>query len=248
MAKAPSRTQRRHVREKATIDHLVQHVYEPKTPDEKHTERRPATLTRLPVEDQVRKQWKAALARIPRFFDDKRQITSVTELPMPAMPSPPRLRKRPLEANAATSAADEIDIAGCAAIAYTSEDPAHPVEHLFDGRSGAGATRWMSARPDTTEHIVIEFDRPQAISRLVYEVEETMRERTQEIRVEVSEDGGRSYRQILVQEYNFSPGGATYQREEQRFNLRQVTHLRLTIVPNKSGSGTATLTALRLFA
>ena len=53
---------------------------------------------------------------------------------------------------------------------------------------------------------------------------------------------------ILVQEYNFSPGGATYQREEQRFNLRQVNHLRLTIVPNKSGSGTATLTALRLFA
>ena len=39
MAEAPSRTQRRHVREKATIDHLVQEVYEPKTPDEKHTER-----------------------------------------------------------------------------------------------------------------------------------------------------------------------------------------------------------------
>jgi hypothetical protein len=70
----------------------------------------------------------------------------------------------------------------------------------------------------------------------------------EEVRVEVSEDGGRSYRQILVQEYNFSPVGATYQREEQRFNLRQVTHLRLTIVPNKSGSGTATLTALLLFA
>src|SRR5438270_11991596 len=93
---------------------------------------------------------------------------------------------------------------------------AHPVEHLLDEHSGPGAPRWMSARPDTTEHIVIEFDRPQAISRLVYEVEETMRERTQEVRVEVSEDGGRSYRQILVQEYNFSPGGATYQREEQR--------------------------------
>ena len=55
------------------------------------------------------------------------------------------------------------------------------------------------------------------------EVEETTRERTQEVRVEASEDGGQSYRQILVQEYNFSPGGATYQREEQRFNLRQVT-------------------------
>jgi hypothetical protein len=165
-------------------------------------------------------------------------------------PSLSRLRKRPLEADAATSAraAGEIDIAGCATIAYSSEDPAHPVEHLLDGHSGPGATRWISARPDTVEHIVVEFDRPQAISRLVYEVEEAMRERTQEVRVEVSEDGGRSYRQILVQEYNFSPGGATYQREEQRFNLLQVTHLRFTIVPNKSGSGTATLTAFRLVA
>jgi hypothetical protein len=119
---------------------------------------------------------------------------------------------------------------------------------LLDRRSGPGATRWISARPDTVEHIVVEFDQPQAISRLVYEVEEAMRERTQEVRVEVSEDGGRTYRQILVQEYTFSPRGATYQREEQRFNLHQVSHLRFTIVPNKNGSGTATLTALRLFA
>ena len=90
-------------------------------------------------------------------------------------------------------------------------------------------------------------DVPQLKALLAPWVEETTRERTQEVRLEASEDGGRSYRQILVQEYNFSPGGATYQREEQRFNLRQVTHLGLTIVPNKSGSGTATLTALRLF-
>jgi hypothetical protein len=161
-----------------------------------------------------------------------------------------RLRKRRLEDDAATSApaADEIDIAGCATIAYSSEHPAYPIEHMLDGRSGAGATRWISARPDTIEHIVVEFDHPQPISRLVYEVEEAMRERTQEVRVEVSEDGGRTYRQILVQEYTFSPGGATYQREDQRFNLPQASRLRLTIVPNKNGSGTATLTLLRLFA
>ena len=162
----------------------------------------------------------------------------------------PRLRKRLLEAEAAASgrAANEIDIVSRATISYSSEDPAHPVEHLLDGQSGPGATRWISARADTTEHIVLEFDRPQRISRLVYEVEEPARERTQEVRVEVSEDGGRSYRQIVAQEYNFSPGGATYQREEQRLDLHRVSHLRLTIVPNKNGSGTATLTALRLFA
>ena len=95
---------------------------------------------------------------------------------------------------------------------------------------------------------MVEFDQPQTISRLVYEVEETIRERTQEVRVEASDDGGRAYRQILVQEYNFSPRGATFQREEQRFDLRRITHLRFTIVPNKSGSGTASLTTLCLFA
>jgi hypothetical protein len=52
----------------------------------------------------------------------------------------------------------------------------------------------------------------------------------------------------LIQEYNFSPRGATYQREELRFNLLHARRLRLTIVPNKNGSGTATLTTLRLFA
>jgi hypothetical protein len=138
---------------------------------------------------------------------------------------PSSVRKRQLEADRATRAraADEVDIASCATIAYSSEDPAHPVEHLLDGRSGPGATRWISARPDVIEQIVVEFDK-------------------------VSEDGGQTYRQILVQEYTFSPRGATYQREEQRLNLHQASHLRFTIVPNKNGSGTATLTSLRLFA
>ena len=162
--------------------------------------------------------------------------------------NPSRLRKRQLEAGQATRAAGEIDIASCATIAYSSENPAHPVEHLVDGRSGPGATRWLGAHPDVTEQIVVEFDQPQTISRLVYEVEEARCERTQEVRLEVSEDGGRTYRQILVQEYAFSPAGATYQREEQRFNLHQVGQLRLTIIPNKNGSGTATLTSLRVFA
>jgi hypothetical protein len=162
----------------------------------------------------------------------------------------PALRKRRLEPDRATHAGtrNEIDLTRCATIAYTSEDPAHPVENLLDGRSGPGATRWIGARPDVTETIVVEFDRPQAISGLVYEVEETARGRTQEVRVDVSEDGGQTYRQVLVQEYNFSPGGATFQREEQRLEVRRASHLRLTIVPDKNGSGTATLTVLRLFA
>ena len=47
MAKAPDRTQRRHVREKATIDHLVQDVYKPKPIDKKHRKHNPNHVQRL---------------------------------------------------------------------------------------------------------------------------------------------------------------------------------------------------------
>lgn len=114
------------------------------------------------------------------------------------MTDPSRLRKRSLEAGAATSAraAGEIDIIGCATIAYSSENPAHPVEHMRDGRGGSGVTRWLSARPDTVEHIIVEFDQPQTIARLEYEVEETTRERTQEIRCRpgIGDSGGGPFR------------------------------------------------------
>jgi hypothetical protein len=43
MAKATERTQRRHVRDKATIDHLVQDVYKPKPDDKRHREHSPTT-------------------------------------------------------------------------------------------------------------------------------------------------------------------------------------------------------------
>jgi F5/8 type C domain len=160
------------------------------------------------------------------------------------------IRKRQLEAGPASGvvSAGEIDIARCATLAYSSENPAHPVDHLVDGRCGRGGTRWVSARPDVTEQILVEFDQPQLISRLLYEVEEAGQARTQEVRAELSGDGGRTYSQVFVQEYTFSPAGATYQHEEQRFEAMVVSHLRLTIVPDKNGSGAASLTTLRLFA
>lgn len=160
------------------------------------------------------------------------------------------IRKRLLQPGDATpvDADGEIDLASRAVLAYTSEDPQHPIDHLIDGRHGRGSTFWASAKPDTTQCIVVEFDQPQSVARMIYEVEECSCERTQEVRVEVSSDGGRTYRQVLVQEYTFSPAGATFQHEEQRFQMPPITHLRLTIVPDKHGSGTAKLNSLRLFS
>ena len=56
MPKTPDRTHKRHVREKATIDHVVQGVSKPTAPDEEHREHSPTTSTGLPVEEQVRKE------------------------------------------------------------------------------------------------------------------------------------------------------------------------------------------------
>jgi hypothetical protein len=167
-----------------------------------------------------------------------------------SLSSSPDVRKRllPTEGTDAARVAGEIDIASHAVLAYTSDDPDHPIENLIDDHYGRGGTFWAAARPNTTERIVVEFDRPQSIACLIYEVEECSGERTQEVRVEASSDGARTYRQVLVQEYTFSPSGATFQREEQRLNLPSITHLRLTIVPDKHGSGPAKLNSLRLFA
>jgi F5/8 type C domain len=164
--------------------------------------------------------------------------------------SPSGVRKRllPKESASPVNLAREIDLARQAILAYTSEDPDHPIENLIDRHDGRGGTFWASSKPDSTERIIVEFDQPQSVSLMIYEVEECSSERTQEVRVEVSSDGARTYRQVLVQEYTFSPAGATFQHEEQHLNLPSITHLRLTIVPDKHGSGTAKLNSLRLFA
>src|SRR6266571_392389 len=157
------------------------------------------------------------------------------------------LRKRRL--NQPTEPEDDsapLSLASVATIDYSSEDPAHPVEHLVDEHTGPGGSYWAAAHADTTEQLVLAFDQPQSVRRLVYEVEETQRERTQEVHVEASTDAGRTYRRVLVQEYTFSPHGATFQREDLALDVRDVTHLQLSIVPNKRGSGTATLTSLGL--
>jgi hypothetical protein len=161
-----------------------------------------------------------------------------------------QLRKRLLESTLLLppNKSAELDVVADATIAYSSEQPEHPVDRLFDGQNGRGGTYWESVRENTLETLLIEFDQLQNLSRLVYEAEERLLERTQEVCVEASCDGGSSFRSLLVQEFVFSPLGATFQREDLRLSVASASHLRLTIVPNKNGAGRARLTSLRLFA
>ncbi|HEY4212421.1 MAG TPA: hypothetical protein VGM84_13160 [Steroidobacteraceae bacterium] len=161
-----------------------------------------------------------------------------------------RIRKRLLEPEAAMARLpyNEIDLAARATILYSSEDPAYPIENLLDGRSGRGATRWLSARQDTIELIVIEFDRPEHVLRIIFDAEESQTARTQQVTMDYSCDAGAVFRTGFVQEYTFSPHGSTYQREDLGLDLPAVTHVRFTVVPNKGGTGRASLTSVRLFS
>lgn len=144
-------------------------------------------------------------------------------------------------------APNEIDLRSCARIRFSSEAREHPIEHMLDGSSGPGATYWASERPNVTEEIVVEFDEPRKITRLMFEAQEQTEERTQEISAQYSIDGGAHYRGLFVQEYTFAPSGATLEREDLRFDLQGVTHLRLLVMPHKRGNGRASLSSLRVF-
>jgi hypothetical protein len=59
--------------------------------------------------------------------------------------------------------------------------------------------------------------------------------RTQEFVLRWSPDGGQSYREILRQQFNFSPPGESREVEDYDIDLDGVTTLELKIVPDISG-------------
>jgi hypothetical protein len=140
----------------------------------------------------------------------------------------------------------KIDVAALATVLVTSEDPDHPVDHVFDDHPGQGGTRWVAGESDE-QVLILAFDVPQSIRRVILEIEEREVARTQEIQLAVSGDGGRTYRELVRQEYNFSPTGTTFEREDWAVVAEGVTHLRLQIKPDKGGkSWRATITSLVL--
>jgi len=80
---------------------------------------------------------------------------------------------------------------------------------------------------------------------LVFEDSENTR--TQEFVLRWSPDAERSFREIVRQQWNFSPPGSVRETEDYTVELSAVTALELTIVPDKSGGAArASLASLRL--
>ena len=128
-------------------------------------------------------------------------------------------------------------------VQVSSESVEHPIDHAFDQNRGPGATRWVADAPGE-QSVTLLFDRPQTIRQIEIEVEELAVSRTQELALSISSDGGHTYRELLRQEFNFSPPNTTFEREVWSVSADAVTHLRLDIKPDKGGRiGRATLTS-----
>jgi len=136
-----------------------------------------------------------------------------------------------------------FDLDALAQVEVTSEDAEHPIESGLLPGSESG---WRAAEPGP-QTVRLVFGQPQRIRRIRLEFHEDERERTQQFVLRWSPNGGQSYREIVRQQYNFSPPGTTRECEDYPLDLDGVTTLELSIVPDISGGPAhASLAQLRL--
>jgi hypothetical protein len=156
------------------------------------------------------------------------------------------IRKRIINRSSTeASSADQccLDLERLAQVEITSEDATHPIDSALTTGTGPG---WRAGQ--TGEQTVrLVFDEPQRLSRISLVFEEDSEGRTHEFVIRVSADNGRSYREVLRQQFTFSPPGTTREEEDYAVSLDGVTIFELRVVPDISGGDAhASLTRLRL--
>jgi hypothetical protein len=156
------------------------------------------------------------------------------------------MRKRPITPIPQAGTPDDegwLDLDRAAVVEVTSEEKDYPVESALV----AGEKRGWRASVSGAQTVRLIFDNPQRLTRISLVFEEAETPRTQEFALRWSPDGGRSFREIVRQQWNFSPPDTIHEVEEYRVELSGVTVLELVIMPDISrGSAHASLKTLRL--
>ena len=137
-----------------------------------------------------------------------------------------------------------LDLTTTALVEITSEDKDYPIESaLIPGESKG----WRASGPGT-HTIRLIFDRPQKIKRISLVFEEKETSRTQEFVLRWSPDRERELRELVRQQWNFSPPHSTTEVEEYRVELSDVVVLEMTITPDIAGGlARASLNSLAVY-
>lgn len=156
------------------------------------------------------------------------------------------MRKRIIAPSRAESVCPEdawLNLENLADVEVTSENAEYPIEAaLLSGRTSG----WRASAPGK-QTIRLLFSQPQPLRRIWLSFAEPLAERTQEYVLRWSPDSGQSFREIVRQQWNFSPRGAIAETEDHCVELAAVTVLELSIVPDTSGgNAVASLAQLRL--
>ena len=136
-----------------------------------------------------------------------------------------------------------LDLERAAVVEVTSEDGHFPVESAF----GSGDARgWRAAAPGL-QTIRLIFDHPQKLKCVSLVFEEDEIGRTQEFVLRWSSDGGSTLKEIVRQQWNFSPPDSIREVEQYQVDLHNVNVLELVIKPDITGGvARASLKNLRL--
>jgi hypothetical protein len=136
-----------------------------------------------------------------------------------------------------------LDLPNLGMVEFTSEDETHPIECALQLGERLG---WRAAEAGP-QIIRLRFDQPQQLKRIWLVFEETEAQRIQEFVLRWSPDHGPSFREIVRQQWNFSPPGTIRETEEYDADLRDVTVLELRILPDQGGGAArASLASLRV--
>ena len=144
------------------------------------------------------------------------------------------MRKRIINQNPLNVSPDDqswLDLQRLAQVELTSEEVAHPIEAALIPSVGSG---WRAAQAGE-QTIRLLFDELQRVRRIQLLFHEDQQARTQEFVLRWSPDAGQSYREIVRQQYNFSPPSVTREFEDYTVDLVGVTAIELRIVPDISG-------------
>lgn len=127
-------------------------------------------------------------------------------------------------------------------VEVTSENPSDPVERALLEDHDVG---WRAAKPGIQTMRIL-FDGPQDVERILLCFVETATARTQEFVLRWSNGTG-GLKEILRQQWNFSPNAATSEIEDYAVSLRALRLLELTINPDITGANAyASIRRLRL--
>ena len=145
----------------------------------------------------------------------------------------------------AQAAAAWLDLSSIARVQLTSEDQAFPIENALSTNPALNELGWRAASPGP-QTITILFDAPQPVRRIVLHFVEHKVERPQEFLLRYSSQK-ETDREIVRQQWTFSPSGSHEEIEDYAVELESVTKLELVIDPDRGRRhSVATLSALRI--